>query len=141
MKYKLGFEFEVRVLVAYEEFGFDLHTGTTAKVVDTSYSTKRPYIIEDEHSNFVMSVSEEELTSLVFQPIFPSRKDKLAQWVVVFSKSRYGGEEHEVIRSMSDTEVKRAIEDRKDYYDDDDILVFPPLSNMIASELYKEDKA
>ncbi|QEM43304.1 hypothetical protein CHOTACABRAS_250 [Bacillus phage Chotacabras] len=139
MKYKEGFEFEIKVLVAYEEFGFDLHTGTTAKVVDTSYSTKRPYIIEDEHSNFVMSVTEEELTSLVYQPVFPTRKDKLAQWVVILSKSRYGGEDSEVIKCMSEAEVKRAIEDRKDYYDADDILVFPPLSNVIASELYKED--
>ncbi|AIF72128.1 hypothetical protein LD11_gp252 [Bacillus phage Riley] len=140
MKYKVGFEFEIKVVVAYEEFGFDLHTGTTASIVDTSYSTKKPYIIEDEYNNFIMPVSEEELESLVARPIFPTRKDKLAQWIIILTKSNYGGEDHDVIKCMSKQEVKEAIEDRKDYYDADDILVFPPLSNMIADELYKEEE-
>ncbi|MEB9013952.1 hypothetical protein P4H82_27675 [Bacillus cereus] len=140
MKYKQGFEFELNVLVAYDDFGFDLHSGTTASIVDTSYSTKKPYIIEDEYGNFIMPVTEEELESLVAHPIFPSRKDKLAQWVVLLTSSRYGGEDHEVIKCMSKTEVRKAIDDRKDYYDADSILVFPPLSNMIAEELYKEEE-
>lgn len=138
MKYKEGFEFEINVGTAYADFGFDLHTGTTAQVIDISTSTKKPYIIEDEYGNFIMPVTEEELTSLVAHPIFPTRKDKLAQWIVIFSKSVYGGEEYEVIRCMNEKEVKKAIDDRKAYYESDDILVFPPLANMIASELYKE---
>ncbi|AGY48644.1 hypothetical protein Spock_244 [Bacillus phage Spock] len=140
MKYKQGFEFEINVVVAYDDFGFDLHTGTTASIVDTSYSTKKPYIIEDECGNFIMPVTEEELERLVAHPVFPSRKDKLAQWVVIFSNSRYGGENHEVIKCMSKVEVRKAVDERKDYYDADNILVFPPLSNMIAEELYKEEK-
>ncbi|QVW28913.1 hypothetical protein [Bacillus phage SWEP1] len=139
MKYQEGFEFEINVGTAYADFGFDLHTGTTAKIIDISTSTKKPYIIEDEYGNFIMPVTEEELTSLVAHPIFPSRKDKLAQWTVVLSKFQYGGDVSEVFKCMSKAEVKNTLKTRASDYNSDDVLVFPPLSNIIANDLYKEE--